>query len=297
MKKNTYFLIVLFLLLLIIAFIVLQRPGEQSVESAGSGPLFIIDSLAVDKIEIKTPVSSVVLQKRGSYWFLTSPLEYRANQTNVAHFIHQVKALEVKNIISDKPEKHGIFQVDRSGTAVTIYENGAEKAAFVVGKMAAGYTESYVRRSASNDVLLVEGAYVYTFNRPVKEWRDKSIFSDSKEDIREINFQYGDTSFALSLKDSIWYVGKQKARKNVVDGIVSSLSSLQADDFFDSSISLKPTAMITVSGTQIRYSLNGKTEKYYVQSSASPQWFIQEPWRANQILKRKKEIVETGGRR
>ena len=293
MKKNTYILIGLFVCLLVIAFLVLQKPGERSANSASTGLLFMIDSLSVDKLEIKTPASSLLLEKRGAEWFVAKPINYRADQANVCQIIHQIKNLEIKNIVSDKPEKQSVFQVDQAGTQVIVYEKGVEKASFILGKMAENYSESYARRLNSNDVLIIEGASNYMFGRPVKDWRDKTILTMPKEGIKEVQYQYGDTTFNVTFSDSAWFAGKDKAQQSVVEGIVSSLSNFQADDFIDSTISPKVTAMITYAGTQLRFSFNKIINKYYVQSSNSPQWFVLEQWKANQVLKRKKEIVET----
>ena len=292
MKKNTYILIGLFIVLLIVAFLVLQKPGEQSASSASTGFLSGIDSVSVDKIEIRTQTFSLVLEKRGTEWYIAQPINYKANQTNIGQIIHQIKNLEVKSTVSSKPEKHSVFQVDQTGTEVKVYEKGNEQTSFVLGKMAASYTESYARKINSKDVLLVEGAYSSMFSRPIKDWRDKTIFTTTKERIKEVQYQYGDTTFSITLKDSTWLIGKDKAQQSVIDGVLSSLSNLQADDFIDSIISPKIMAVVMYADVQIRFSLNKTINKYTVQSSHSSQWFILEPGKANQILKRKKEIVE-----
>jgi hypothetical protein len=292
MKKNTYILIGLFAVLLVAAFLVLQKPGEQSAISSSSGFLASIDSVSVDKIEIKAQTFSLVLEKRGVEWFIAQPINYKANQTYIGQIIHQVKTFEVKSTVSTKPEKQSVFQVDQTGTEIKVYENGIEKTSFVLGKMAASYTESYARKLNSTEVLLVEGANGYLFSRPVKEWRDKTIFTTPKENIKEVQYQYGDTTFAVALKDSMWLIGKDKTQQSVVDGILSSLSNVQADDFIDSTISPKVMATVTYAGAQIRFSFNKTKNTYAVQSSNSSQWYIVEPGKANQILKRRKEIIE-----
>jgi hypothetical protein len=293
MKRNTFILAGLFVILLIIAFLVLQKPGEQSANSASAGLLFTIDSLSVDKLQIKMSASSLVLEKRGIEWFVVQPINYKADQANVCQIIHQIKNLEIKNIVSSKPEKQSVFQVDQTGTQVTVYEKGAEKASFILGKMAASYSESYARKLNSNDVFIIEGASSYMFNRPVKDWRDKTILTTPKENIKEVRYQYGDTTFSITFSDSTWFVAKDKAQHSVIEGILSSLANLQADDFIDSTVSPKLTAMITYAGVQVRFSFDKIVNKYYVQSSNSPQWFVVEQWKANQVLKRKKEIIET----
>ncbi len=292
MKRNTLVLISLFLLLLLLAFLVLQKPGEQSANSASTGPLFIVDSLLVDKIEIKTPTSSLILEKRNAEWYVTQPINYKADQTNVGQVIHQIKNLEIKNTVSSRPEKHSVFQVDQTGIQVKIFEKGTEKALFVLGKMAASYTESYARKLNSNDVLIIEGASSHMFTRPLKDWRSKTIFTTPKENIKEVRIQYGDTVFTVAFKDSMWLVEKDRVRQSVVDEILTSLSNLQADDFIDSTASFKIMATITYADVQLRFSFDKPSNKYRIQCSDSPQWFVLEPWKANKILKRKKEIVE-----
>lgn len=81
-----------------------------------------------------------------------------------------------------------------------------------------------------------------------------------------------------------------------MDGILTSLSHFETDNFIDSTISPKITAKINYADIQLRFSLDKTVNKYYVQSSHMPQWFVLELWTADKILKRKKEILEASKR-
>ncbi len=296
MTRNTYILIGILAVLVVVAYLVMQKPGERSSSSDTEGKLVTLDSLAVNKIEIKSPTRKVVLEKKGVEWYLAEPLSYRADQSNVASLIHETNNLEVKSIVSNKPEKQSVFQVDSAGTVVRIFENGAEKTSFVIGKAGSSYSETYARRANSNDVALVGGAMSYIFNRPVKEWRDRTILSAPMERIKEVKFQYEDTTFVLAFKDSTWMVGKDSTQDWVVNSLLSSLSSLQADDFVDTLITPPPkiNAQLSYTGAQVSFSYLKTGDKYLVRSSSSPQWFEMQSWRANQVLKRKKDLVKSG---
>jgi hypothetical protein len=296
MTRNTYILLGVLVALVAAAYLVMQKPGERSSSGGGGESLVAFDSLSIDQIEIKSPTGRVALQKKGVEWFVVTPVSYKADQANVASFIHSAKSLRVDNIVSDKPEKHSVFQVDSTGTIVRILQNGNEKASFVLGKPGSSFTEVYARRSASNEVALVSGASSYEFNRPLRDWRDRIIFAAPKESIREVRYQYGDTTFVLALKDSAWAIGNEKVQDGIANTLLSSLSHLEADDFVDT-LSLrpsKPSAQITLSGTQVTFFLVKGNDKYLVQCSASPQWFEMQTWRANQILMRKKDILKSG---
>ena len=296
MTRNTVLLLGLLVALLIIAVLVMQKPGERSSSGETGVALAPIDSMAVDKIEIETPASSVVLQKNGVEWYLQEPIFYRADQSTVEAFLHDSKSLEVKNVVSNKPEKHSVFQVDSTGTRVKLFEKGTEKIAFVIGKPTSSYSEMYARRSGSNDVIIVSGASASVFSRPVKEWRDKTIFTTPRDSIKEVRYHYGDTTFVLAFKDSAWTIGKDSTQESVVNNLISSLSNVQADDFIDT-LAQRPrkiTAQIAYAGTQLNFFLVKQGEKYLVQSSASPQWFEMLSWRANEILKRKQDLKKSG---
>jgi len=47
-----------------------------------------------------------------------------ADQASVASLVHDVRTLRVTNIVSNKPEKFGVFQVDSTGTRVRLFAGG-----------------------------------------------------------------------------------------------------------------------------------------------------------------------------
>ena len=295
MKRNTVTLVALLIVLLVIAYFVTQKPGERSTSGLGT-PLLTLDSVAVNKIDIQSPKSHIVLEKRGVDWFLQEPISYRADQTVVANFIHAVKDLRIQSIVSSKPDKFPVFQVDSaSGTRLTIGETGGTKDSMIVGKVGASYSELYVRKFPSDNVDAVDPAIQYQINREPKEWRDKTIFKTPKDNIKEVRYQYGDTTFTLANQDSVWRIGKDIVKTSDVNGILGWLSNLQADDFIDTTLDPTPrvTALVSYAGEQIRFAFLKSQNKYAVQTSSSPQWFVVETWKANSILKRKRDLLKT----
>jgi hypothetical protein len=290
MKRSTLILLGVLVLLVAVAWVVMNRPGEQSAETTAQGPLVQIDSIAVDRISIITPTETVALERRGTEWHLTSPVAYRADQNAVTDVIHQAKLLTVKSVVSNKPEKQRIFRVDSTGTIVRFFAAGTEVAGFAVGKTGGTYRETYARNLSANDVVLVDGAPGMSFGKP--DWRDKSILTLNAAAINAIAFQYGDTAFALSRPDSVWMIGAIPAKPEVVQALVSALAAFRADDFLDVvERAPKVTAQITVGGEQVRFAYSKDAGKYYVQTSRSAQWFIVESWNAANVLKRKRELL------
>ncbi|MFN0158289.1 MAG: DUF4340 domain-containing protein [Bacteroidota bacterium] len=294
MNKNSLVLIAIVAILGIAAYLVLQRPGESSVSEETGQKLASYDSLAVDKIEIKAGSNYVVMEKQAGKWMIVQPISYPADQTAITTAIGKGATVLLTSLISSNPEKQGVFQVDSSaGTLVRIFEKGSEKAAFRIGKPGSTFTETYVREENSNDVYLANEMLTYTFNKQVKDWRDKTIFSAMSESIQSVSFQYGDTAFVLTRQDTTWKIDEAVAAATTMTSFLGSLSNFLSDDFVDSSLASPPQliATIVVDGVQIRFHHENEAASYFVQTSRSPQWFSVQQWRVNQVLKRKRDFV------
>lgn len=292
MKRSTLYSITLLVALAIGAYLALHREGEMSSTGSSGKMLVDYDSSSVDKLEISNPSHSVVLEKRGGVWMLTSPIEYEADEAAATAAVGRGRRIELSNLISDNPDKQDLFQVDSTGTHVRVYANGTLKASFYVGKAGSSYSETYVRLDGSNDVQLARDVLSSIYNKQPKDWRDKTIFKADEGSIKNVKFQYGDTTFTLSQPDSMWLVDKDSANQSAVKSLLTTVSHLQTDEFVDSMQSSPPkiSAIITVGGTQLRFYKNADS-KYLVQSSDSPQWFEMQGYRTTNLLKRKKDFL------
>jgi hypothetical protein len=293
MTRNTWILIGVLAALIVAVYFVMQRPGESSSPESSGVMLVDFDSAAVDKIEIHSPGGGAVIEREGGVWMLTSPVHYRADDAIVGTTLSSGKRMELKGLISSNPEKRGLFQVDSAGTMVRIFEHGASKTAFWIGKPSPSYTETYVRRDGSNDVYLASGMFSSTFSRRANDWRDKTILKTDQDAISGVTLRFGDTTVALARQDSLWKVGDDVAKNDIVKSFTGALANLQADDFVDTSVAEMPplTVQIELGGTQIRLYRMGSGDKFYVQTSATPQLFEVYNWRATQLLKRKKDFL------
>ena len=224
---------------------------------------------------------------------LTSPLRYQANESFVAEAVGKGMRLEISKPVSSNPENQFKFEVDTTGTRVQVYERGALKSVFFVGKAGSSFTETYIRAAGSTEVYLTNGVLTSTFNRRLEDWRDKTVFKTEQEGIKSVKFTYGDTTFTLALKDSSWRIGNDSTVESTVKSFLSTLANVQTDEFVDSALAEVPklTAAIEVNGIQLRFYATKDATKYFVQSSDSPQWYVLQQWRVTQLLKRKKEFL------
>lgn len=289
MTRTTWTLAGILVILVAATMWVMQRPGEQSASSDDSGVLVSYDSAAVDRMDILMPSGTVSLVREGDRWMLTTPLRATADPHAVNAAIGQGRNLKLKTLISSNPAKQQLFQVDSTATLVRISTQGTEAAAVRIGKPSPTYTETYVRKEGSNDVYIVEGMLGAVFGRSARDWRNKAILGLRSEDIRTVRFLYGDTTFTLSRADSIWMVDGDPVSAYTMRGFLASLSSLQCDDFVDTTVATMPplAGMIEVNGTQVRFHQRPGDQMLTVLTSNSTQVFSMYAWRGEQVLKRK----------
>ncbi len=293
MKRNTWILVGILVLLVVATLLVMQRPGEISSSGSTGKMLVTYDSTSVDKLEIVSKNSTVTFERQGGKWMMTFPVRYRANDIFVAEAVGKGRQLEISSLVSTNPEKQSLFEVDTNGTKVTVYDRGTERAVFFVGKSNSSFTDTYVRAAGSNEVHAASGIITSTFVRRLEDWRDKTVFKTEQSAISSAKLTFGDTTFTLAMKDSAWWIGRDSANQTTVQSFLGSLANVQADEFVDSALTDLPklTAVIEVSGVQIRFYPTKDGSKFFAQTSESLQWYVLQSWRANQLLKRKKDFL------
>ena len=297
MKRSTLVLIAILIVLVLATVLVMQRPGEQSVRAGMGTPLIVLDPAAVDRLEISSAGGRVVLAREGSTWMLAEPIRYKADQNAVGAALSQAGRMTITALASSNPQKQGVFQVDSTATLLKVFEKETEKAAVRIGKAGPTYTQTYVRRDGSEEVYLVDGSLSWTFVKPAKDWRDRSIYATTKDSVKSVRFQYGDTTFVLDRADTLWRVDGAAIEPARIEGFLTALSSFTADEFVDTAITAaeQPVGIITVDGVRLVFLPHPAAGKYYVRTSLSPQVFEVQGWKATQLLKRKPDLTGRPG--
>lgn len=293
MKRSTGVVLATIAALAAATWLVFQRPGERSLESGEGAALVSYDSAAADGLVITGSQGTVRFERQAGRWMMTEPMAYRADETAVGAAIGKGRSLTPTTLVSSNPAKQSLFQVDSTGTLVTVLGQGRELARFRVGKPAESYRETYLRLEGSDDVYLVRDLLAAVFSRSVKDWRDRTVFRTDPNLIRSVTYRFGDTTFALLLQDSVWTAGGRTASQPAVRPLLNALANLQADAFIDTAVIAPPplAGTIEIGETRISFHRTKDAPAYLVRSSAGPQWYEMHQWRAHQALKRLNELL------
>ncbi len=241
MKRNI--ILTAIFLVLILIFLLMSRSEKKSERAHIPDSVVAVDSTKVSKIEIKrqNDDSPVTLEKRGTEWHVTTPVDYPANQEHVGALLSKAANMQVMGLASSNPEKQSQFQVDSTGTFVKLYEGPKQAADFVIGKSGTGGV-TFIRQSGSDNVYSVDGYLPSTFGKRVQDWRDKIITNFEKDQLTSLKLIQADEEMTITRNTinfeewDLTHSGDSEVFFGNADQVTKAVNSLwrfNAQDFVD----------------------------------------------------------------
>ena len=276
MKNKTLLYLLVAVVVLYGIFVLMER---TSVPVAKDEYLVKVDSAKVNEISVFKDGQTVTLAKRDTTWFITNPIEYRANDRFVKQLLEKLKDMRIESKVTDKEDRWAEFEVDTAGTQVTVTQDGGTPATFIVGKASSSYRHSYARLADKPDVMLIRGTYGLQLNRTVENWRDKKILNVEQADF--VGVETEDISMTRDSRESqAWLLHNADGSIDTTDWskatrIQSALGRLQTSGFpaaedyasvnFDKPTStMKVTLVNGVEHTMRFYKSDEETVRYYI---------------------------------
>ena len=223
---------------LLLVFYLVESPLKNNKKQEPALFLSGFDKASAAAIVIKSKEKGEVqLQKKPEGWIVAvGQKTYPADKASIDNLLEAVGKIKIEAIASKNPKKYKELEVDQDkGVEVTI-EDGAKKtlAHFYVGKSGPDLFSTYLRMADAQQVVLATGMLKMTFDRELKDWRNKTIFVLNQQDITDYEVM-GDQGFLLKRgeKDQ-WEVAapeKFSPKKEIAEDCIKTVSSLTAADF------------------------------------------------------------------
>jgi hypothetical protein len=261
MKKLSTKILLIGFAALVVIFVASRFFRSPARESNLRKELITLDTASVSEVRIlpsKDQTEEMRLTRDGRNWKVTKGSRSEpSDRAAVKNILGVMANLQAQRLASRKKEKWEDFKVGETSTHVTAYAQGKKLADFHVGKV--GFTQggggmyggsyTYVRLSDENEVYTVDGFLEPVFNTSFNEWRDKTFLKLNKDDIIKLSFTYSDSGFVVSKRDSVWYIGNEKADPAKVDRVIQSFASKYLTEFVDGFVPPSPAnAVIQVDG-------------------------------------------------
>ncbi len=279
MNRSTILLLALLLVLGAITLLVLPSEEEQMVSEVAAPVSFTVDSASVVKLSIERSGKALNIDNVGGKWTITSHGNLPADPARVTELIGGLSRFRSGSLVSSNPAKQGLFQVDSSGSHLTLTERSGVRRSIIIGKMGPSFAEVYFRMPGGNDVYLGSGVSTWSLERDVREWRDKQIYASPAEAITGLTLSSGGKTRSYTRDSLGWKSGPDRVATETINPILTALSNLRAEDFIDSSLQFTGTpSRIEINGAiggELNFfRLGSDTNRYAVQAAGSAQQYI-----------------------
>ncbi len=311
MSKNTLILLVACLAIVGAAIFSQRRPEKGELSGPRPRPLPAITKDTIVDLKVTLEGKTTHLKKDGG-WKVVEPIAASADEQAAKTAAEKLEQLEFGSVVTDQPGRHAELEVsdDKALKVVGGDKDGKALVELLVGKSVGSQT--MVRQPGKNDVWQVQGAIKYMFAKDVKAWRDKSIATIKRDDITEISLEGPDGKVTVveekvEGKPSTWRATSTTVPLSLVDaevmqGLVSGLTSLRASDFGDgvslADAGLEPPTARQVSaklkdGKVVTVSLGkAKGDDYYVRSNQGPGVFLVRKFGIERLLSKPIDLRE-----
>lgn len=276
---KTIFILLAVLLILVVGVNLMDKmKGNRSFKSE----LVEFEADQINKIVVAPKVmrgKQVNLTKEGDQWFVSSGgNKFNAERRMVESILNDLNHLKPESVASTKKARWGYYQVNDSlGTRVQLFNGTDLKADIILGKFSFSSQrepKSYVRMADDQTTYGVQGYNATTFNRPLDEFKDKTVIHGSKGDWDKLNFTYpADSSFVLTKANQKWTIPGVAADSAKVSRYLSSIQNLTQYQLSDKIPEGSPSFTLKIDGKGTSIEVKGFLEPnndLVVSSSQNP---------------------------
>jgi hypothetical protein len=286
------------LILILVLTVIIKIPKEKATIKS---KIVELDTSAVSKIILNPKISNgktVEFNRNNSKWTVRQESIISATQEGaVQNMFTEVLSIKPQSLAAVNKTKWKEFEVtDSLATRIKfIDKKGKILADLMIGKFSykqadnpyGGYNRnnvqitSFIRVYSEKEVYAVEGLLPFSFNLKFEDWRDKTFIRSRKNDITGIRFTFpADSSYNITRKESVWYVGSQTADSLSVANYLNSLNEINGENIEDNYKPLvNPVYQLLVegnnlSGFSVKCYKGVGPEEYILNSSLNPEVYF-----------------------
>ncbi|OGY43004.1 MAG: hypothetical protein A2Y67_03390 [Candidatus Buchananbacteria bacterium RBG_13_39_9] len=156
-KTKKFITLIIILIILVAVFIFWQNPLNHKTNNGNTEEISTANLDNAQKIEISKGDKTTILQKENDKWLVSSENNAEANLDYINKLIDALKEVKQGTIISQNKDKLATFELaEGQYTKVKLSDSSNNiLLELLVGKMGPAYTQSYVKKLNSDNVLLI----------------------------------------------------------------------------------------------------------------------------------------------
>ncbi len=233
MKRSSYFFLILIVIALLIGYWVIKPTQSQEFTYEKPDIQLSFDITKVSKIEIEKNKQYIRFEKIKDRWKIIDPINAYADDEAMYNLLEGFAKFKLLGLISSNPQKQAMYEVDNSGTNVTITSDNGAPTVLVVGKVGPTSGQAYVRPASSGSVYLAKGIVPALVGKGLNDWRQRTVIRMEPRMMKMITLRSGGERAVFKRDDKKWVSGGAVVSAKLMKPAVDQLSNLRAEGFID----------------------------------------------------------------
>ena len=194
--KKEYFILTAILVALIL-YLALHRSNRTHYQLP---ELSEVTGNHISKLEITTSGNSIIFNEKDNTWYI-EPKGYRADPTKVKKMLDVIEKLKLTALVSESKNYIRYDLNNDKNIHVKAWQGNTLLREFDIGKTAPTYKHTFVKLPNDPNVYHARGDFRRNFDRPVDDFRDKTILSYSQNTIQGIKLTHEGKTIYISRKE------------------------------------------------------------------------------------------------
>jgi hypothetical protein len=315
-------IVLLIVLLGLGAYIYYGLPAQSEGDGEPRERLFAdLEADQIDRITITSESGdTTTVRKIGEEWRMTSPLDTKADASEIASLTNNLDRLEVTRVIDENPANLAEYGLESPRVEIELGTPGTEGAGqtyrMSIGASSPTGGDVFASSATSPRVVLIPGYLEAIFNRSTFNLRDKTLLTFERDALTGITVAADGRTLELVKENDEWKLVKPVealADSVAVDSLIGRLQSAMMKSVVTEEAAPeelrklgfdKPQATVTLTSggtmTSLEIGGNAEGEDVYVRSTARPLVATLEPSLVTELRKeaadyRRKEIFAFRG--
>ncbi|HNV92431.1 MAG TPA: DUF4340 domain-containing protein [Candidatus Cloacimonas sp.] len=206
MKKNKLILLLILLLLIGLYFLLRTKQPQEKLL-----PVFDLDTLAINRIEIYDAQDTLKMVKQGNCWRLIYPVNWEADSLKIHSLFKDILTAKYsKTPMGTGKEAILKFHQRDEETLHLIVSDGKKTVHTLFSNLNNPY--DYFRYAGSEEIYQVKTKVTNVYNTDLANWRSPHIVSHQENDLVKIEVTHPKNKYTLTRKGLDWYY--QDAHQN-----------------------------------------------------------------------------------
>jgi len=232
-------LVIVAFLIILLAYVLLvevKKPSDEEKKEQDKIVLKIEDTEKVKSVKLKQETVEISFEKQDKTWHITSPVKARADEGMVNGLLANIGEVKSEQKLSDSGESPASYGLDKPCPVVTVTLEDGTTNIISVGKKTFDDNSYYGQLNGAKDVFTIASYVVDSyFNKPLIEYRDKTVISCTSSDVMEFECKTGNKVVKCQKdpKNRWTILNPFNARGDAgqIEGWINSISALKVKDF------------------------------------------------------------------